>query len=933
MSQKKILLLLSLFGMFISTYAQEVDVAVSQSNPQRVKADSLLDKLQFTQALEVYSELIKEYPRDPNIQYPLGICYLMGTRNVGKAIEYLTEASTGDVPNMVYFFLAEAHRHNYQFNEAIDYYRRFTIRGASRDISTKDVEPLVAICENGNYLTRYIFTPQVVDSKSLPATDFLNYYSIAPASGNFIALPDNLLSPTDKKMNHQSVMFYPKNPKVGDYVYYSSYGKSTSFGKDIFRIKYQDDGCWSEPEVIGDVVNSFFDDDYPYLAPDGVTLYFSSKGHYGMGGYDIYKSVYNPKTRLWGAAENLGFPYNSPYDDYLYVVGDNDSLVCFATNRNFMSDTVQLVLMKSEANPVRRTPKSVDELISLASLNTKGAHYIADKQNSAVSKTVEREKIADLKKKKSASFSSVESDPEYARVMAKGFAAQMRTDSLIVRLEKLREGFDYIDTAEERIKLEKKVTRVEDDMLAAQKEADMMFVRASQIEQEYLTGKRKPKGKTDATFAVDNPDYIYQAQFANTVFQTDEIDSLAQVEKLYPAMVKAREKAYASRDSYRACLRDVPDSVEANCDSHYNTMLADMAVYTATTNKYFEKKFRIYDDCIHVAIVKSGTTDDGVRANINSAKSNIRTASTIINNAVDEGKAESEFEASLMRELSLLKFDMAFAKIWGLKLYEQQVASRVIKLENTMFGSSQQQNSMIAHAVDSTEAPKLQEPRIEKRDDVPLATSIPIKVAVPSDFGVVDKPVYTSTNPIPIDESLPAGVVYRVQIGAFSTPRDPKFFKGMVPVSGIRVGKVVKYYIGNLSHYADAESALNTIKSKGFKDAFVVAWYNGKPITPQRAQSLEGSDESAAAPEEADLGRLYQIQLGAYDAELPDSVAKTVRTIAVGKEISRMDNGLGQKVFMLGNYTSLNEAQRVKDNLVASGIVNSVVVAVELDKK
>lgn len=915
-------------------YSQQIDVVVSQTNPKRVKADSLLNKLQFTQALSIYGELIKEYPRDPNIQYPLGICYLMGTRNLGKAIEYLTKASTANVPNMVYFFLAEALRQNYQFDEAIDYYRRFTISGGSRDVKLKDVEPLVTLCENGSFLTRYIFTPQVLDTKSLTSKDFYNYYPVAPSNGSFTSIPENLLTPTDKKMNHQSVMFYPKNPQVGDYVYYSSYGNSTSFGKDIFRIKFQDDGYWSKPEVIGDVVNTFFDDDYPYMAPDGVTLYFSSKGHYGMGGYDIYKSVYNPQTRTWSAAENLGFPFNSPFDDYLYVVGDADSLVCFATNRNFMPDTVQLVLMRNDENPIRRSVKSFKELDSLAKLNLKGANFTVEQKKGEPKNEVEEKKIDDLKKQKPASFSSVENDPEYARVMAKGFAAQMKTDSLITRLEKLREGFDHIETAEERIKLEKKVAKVEDEMLASQKEADMMFVRASQIEQEYLTGKRKPQGKIEATFAVDNPEYIYQAQFANTVFQTDEINKLAQAEQTFPLVIKSRENAFAAKDKYQTCLSNTSDTTPVACATEAKAMLSAMGSYSSLMEKYFEKKYTIYNDCVHVALVKSGSKDESIRADINASKAHVRTASTILNNLGDEGKVESIFEASLMRELALLKLDLAFAKIWGLKLVEQQLTSRIIKLETSIFGASQQTDPVKT----GVEPVKTVEqipvgPKIAKQEETMPVQTIAIKQEIPSDFGVVDSPVYNAENPIPIGSGFPEGVIYRIQIGAFSTPREPQFFKGMVPIFGERVGKVTKYFIGNLTSYSSAENALNVVKSKGFKDAFIVAWYNGKPVTPQRAQSLEGSAQQTSKPEEIDRGKIYKIQVGVYDNELPESMAKTIRTIASGKEITRTDNGQGQKVFSVGNYSSLDEAQRVKDNLVASGIVNAIVITIELEKK
>jgi Tol biopolymer transport system component len=68
-------------------------------------------------------------------------------------------------------------------------------------------------------------------------------------------------------------------------------------------------------------VNTEFDEDYPFLHPNGKTLYFSSKGHNSMGGYDVFKTTYDDaETQTWSKAnENLEFPVNSPDDDILFV--------------------------------------------------------------------------------------------------------------------------------------------------------------------------------------------------------------------------------------------------------------------------------------------------------------------------------------------------------------------------------------------------------------------------------------------------------------------------------------------------------------------------------------------------------------------------------------------------------------------------------------
>lgn len=87
--------------------------------------------------------------------------------------------------------------------------------------------------------------------------------------------------------------------------------------KDIYISKRQDDGTWSEGVSIGDQINTPYDDDAPYVTPDGQFLYFSSRGHNSMGGYDLFRC--SRQGDGWSAPENLGVPINSVGDDIYFV--------------------------------------------------------------------------------------------------------------------------------------------------------------------------------------------------------------------------------------------------------------------------------------------------------------------------------------------------------------------------------------------------------------------------------------------------------------------------------------------------------------------------------------------------------------------------------------------------------------------------------------
>ncbi len=91
---------------------------------------------------------------------------------------------------------------------------------------------------------------------------------------------------------------------------------------DIYYSVRDSNGNWSTPVRLPDNVNTPYDEDGLYLHPDGKTLYFSSKGHNSMGGYDVFKTV-RRDDGTWTAPVNLGYPLNTPDDDIYFVLSGN----------------------------------------------------------------------------------------------------------------------------------------------------------------------------------------------------------------------------------------------------------------------------------------------------------------------------------------------------------------------------------------------------------------------------------------------------------------------------------------------------------------------------------------------------------------------------------------------------------------------------------
>ena len=103
-------------------------------------------------------------------------------------------------------------------------------------------------------------------------------------------------------------------------IYFTSNRPGGYGGKDIYRIKKLPNGKWAAPYNLGPNVNTPFEEDAPFLHPDGVTLYFSSTGHNSMGEYDIFKTVLNTDSNAYGKAENLGYPINDVHSDIFFVL-------------------------------------------------------------------------------------------------------------------------------------------------------------------------------------------------------------------------------------------------------------------------------------------------------------------------------------------------------------------------------------------------------------------------------------------------------------------------------------------------------------------------------------------------------------------------------------------------------------------------------------
>jgi outer membrane protein OmpA-like peptidoglycan-associated protein len=101
-------------------------------------------------------------------------------------------------------------------------------------------------------------------------------------------------------------------------LYFSSDRPGGFGGLDIYKATLDSKATWSNVKNLGPTINTEYDEDGPFIDTTGTNLYFSSRGHKGMGGHDIFRSALNENNE-WGEPINLGYPINTPDEDIYFV--------------------------------------------------------------------------------------------------------------------------------------------------------------------------------------------------------------------------------------------------------------------------------------------------------------------------------------------------------------------------------------------------------------------------------------------------------------------------------------------------------------------------------------------------------------------------------------------------------------------------------------
>ncbi|HXU27711.1 MAG TPA: hypothetical protein VN698_10820, partial [Bacteroidia bacterium] len=338
--------ILLLFFLFLGTVGH---AQFKNEDELKKQAAKYFDDEEYANGFKLYSQLVSNYPKDPIYNYRLGVCMLFTDADKKKAIPFLkTAAKTAkDNEKEALFYLGKAYHFNYQFDEAMNYYAQYKNIASASMIKKLQVDREIQACKNGKRLLSNVEELVVLDKKQLSEGDYFRSYDLKTIGGKLLVKPDEFRSAADKKKKDKSIIYLPKS---NDQLYFAGYGEKGE-NKDIYIVKKLPSGDWSKPENLNAPINTEYDEDYPFLHPNGKVLYFASKGHNSMGGFDLFKSELDESTNRWKEPVNLAFPINSPNDDILFVTDSLEKIAFFASSRQSPVGKIDVFKILTEKRP------------------------------------------------------------------------------------------------------------------------------------------------------------------------------------------------------------------------------------------------------------------------------------------------------------------------------------------------------------------------------------------------------------------------------------------------------------------------------------------------------------------------------------------------------------------------------------------------------
>jgi len=789
---------------------------------------------EYFEAYDMYTTLISKYPKDPKINYYLGICELKTNQHVSTAIKHLKYASIKGVSKDIYYYLGRAYQLNYNFKEAIDSFNKFQKYAKPDDIRWDKANVYKKESEIGDSLSTKIYYLQVVGKDTISKDMLLSMYHPVKDAGYILYNKDFFESGVDPN----GILYLTERR---DEVYFSMPADS---GKhlDIFKMEKLIDG-WGDP-VKYDGINSGYDDLYPYLQIDGVTLFFSSNREGGLGGYDIYKTIYDPDSKSFSEPVNMGIPFNSPKDDYFFVTDEFTGVAWFASNRNTTGNkevVYQIIWDNSVVKNMVYEEKDVKISASMPLLDVipeKIKRLNQRQHKSGIQQTTKE--LFQFKVTENITLTDFDQfkSKEALRVFKQGYALQQKKDSLSILMKDKRKKYSESKLPDEREKLVNEILALEKQVYGLDSEINDYYYSARSLEKPiverlvrqgtYNIQKNTPEKSseinsineilipkeysyyTDEEFEkqlqkldrmyrkIFAPEVVNQLKHADSLYVWGNILSL-EASKLLEQATQPVSKEIVISSIFKQKSGDDAEPSPGVELSRKGQELKNTAL--KLYHNSLNRKFTIFRDKIKGIILSQPKADfTFLEERQSEANAYFRQAIDDLDRSITFNPEQYEKEGALKREAVSLQEEALFLYL------------------DYLDGNSA--------ALDAAKNRKPRQGKGNKSYQEIQGGQEAVKEAAKS-----GKAVSLKKQDV---------LEYRIQIGVFRNHPDANAIKKIPPVSSVSIPEkgLTKYFTGQYASIKEAEKHIANVREAGFTGAFIVAFYNGEQINLSKAKEL-----------------------------------------------------------------------------------------------
>lgn len=274
---------------------------------------------EFEKAKPVFKKLVKQSPSNASYNFWYGAC-CYETGEMLEGLPYLEKSASRKVIN-AYLYVSKAYYDMYRYEDAIENLEQHIYWLEKKNRDTSAAEELMTKYRKGERLIRSVEDITVVDSFVVDKQNFLEAYKLGGQAGT--------LGITTDSVGGEDICIEFIN-EMGDKKLLSI--RDENGNKKLYSsVKLIDK--WSKPQRLKGINDDMTELNYPFLDSDGTTLYFSAKGGESLGGYDIYVTRADSEENSYFKPDNLGYPFNSAYNDYMYAIDDYNNLGWFASDR------------------------------------------------------------------------------------------------------------------------------------------------------------------------------------------------------------------------------------------------------------------------------------------------------------------------------------------------------------------------------------------------------------------------------------------------------------------------------------------------------------------------------------------------------------------------------------------------------------------------